>query len=77
MKPDTRWTNCWSGSKLRDFDFTASIPTIGDTEFSEQMPLFEVRSVGKRRDRLASEIEMLLTGGKDGGLFVMIGRKRL
>jgi SAM-dependent methyltransferase len=59
------------------FDFTASIPTIGDTGFSERTPLFEVRSAGRRRDRLSSEIEMLLTGGKDGGLFVMIGRKRL
>jgi hypothetical protein len=27
-------------------------------------------------DRLATEIEMLLTGGRDGGLFIMIGRKR-
>jgi len=59
------------------FNFTGSIPIIDDAEFSEQMPLFEVRSAGRRRDRVASEIEMLLTGGKDRGKFVMIGRKRL
>ena len=63
--------------KSEGFDFTASIPNIGDAEFSEQMPLFEVRSAGRRRDRLSSEIEMLLTGGKERGLFIMIGRKRL
>ena len=56
---------------------TASIPTIGDTEFSERTPLFDLQSAGRWRDRLSSEMEMLLTGGKDGGLFVMIGRKRL
>jgi hypothetical protein len=59
------------------FDFTASIPTIGDTEFSQRTALFEPRATGRRRERLSSEIEMLLTGGKDGGLFVMVGRKRL
>jgi SAM-dependent methyltransferase len=58
------------------FDFTGSIPTIGDVEFSERMPLFDVQSPGNRWDRLSSEIELLLTGGKDGGLYIMIGRKR-
>jgi SAM-dependent methyltransferase len=58
------------------FDFTASIPEIGDVEFSERAALFEVRSAGNRLGRLSSEIEMLLTGGKDGGLHIMIGRKR-
>jgi len=59
-----------------EFEFTASIPTIGDCEFSERMPLFEAQATGNRRDRGSSELEMLLTGGRDGGLFVMIGRKR-
>jgi SAM-dependent methyltransferase len=58
------------------FDFTASIPTIGDIEFSEDMALFETQSAGSRLSRVSSEIEMLLTGGKDGGLYIMIGRKR-
>jgi SAM-dependent methyltransferase len=58
------------------FDFTSCIPTIGDTEFSEEERLFEPRSPGRYLDRLSTEIEMLLTGGADGGLYVMIGRKR-
>jgi SAM-dependent methyltransferase len=58
------------------FDFTASIPTIGDTAFSDRMALFDVQPVGSRMDRLSSEIELLLTGGKDSGLYIMIGRKR-
>lgn len=58
------------------FDFTASLPTIGDSEFSDHMRLFDVQSPGSRRDRLSSEMDMLLTGGTDGGLYIMIGRKR-
>jgi hypothetical protein len=40
------------------------------------MALFEVQPAGSRLDRLSSEIELLLTGGKDSGLYIMIGRKR-
>jgi SAM-dependent methyltransferase len=58
------------------FDFTASLPTIGDTEFSDPMPLFAVRSPGNRWERLSSELKMLFSGGKNGGLYIMIGRKR-
>jgi SAM-dependent methyltransferase len=58
------------------FDFTASIPTVGDVEFSDRMPLFDVQSPGNRLDRLSSELELMLTGGKDGGLHIMIGRRR-
>jgi len=38
--------------------------------------LFERHSAGRYIDRLSTELEMLLTGGADGGLYVMIGRKR-
>jgi SAM-dependent methyltransferase len=58
------------------FDFTSCIPTIGDQEFAEDTPLFERRPAGRYLDRLSTELEMLLTGGADGGLYVMIGRKR-
>ncbi len=57
------------------FEFTQCIPTIGDTEFFEDTPLFESRSPGSYLDRLSTELEMLLTGGTDGGLFVMIARR--
>lgn len=58
------------------FDFTASVPTIGDVEFSDRMALFEPQPIGHQLARWSSEIEMLLSGGKDGGLYIMIGRKR-
>jgi len=57
-------------------DFISCIPTIGDLEFSEDMQLFEPQPVGCYRDRLSTEIDMLLSGGTDGGLYLMIGRKR-
>jgi SAM-dependent methyltransferase len=59
-----------------DFAFTACIPTIGDTEFSDEARLFEPQSPRRYLDRVSTELEMLMTGGADGGLYVMIGRKR-
>jgi len=56
-------------------EFVSSIPSIGDVEFAEDEQLFAPHSTGSRLDRLSSEIEMLLSGGTDGGLFIMIGRK--
>ena len=58
------------------FDFASSMPTIGDLEFSESATLFEVQSAGRRLDRLSTELDLLLSGGVDGGLYIMIGRKR-
>jgi hypothetical protein len=57
-------------------DFTSCIPTIGDTEFSEDVKLFDAQPVGRYLDRLSTELEMLLSGGADGGLYITIGRKR-
>jgi SAM-dependent methyltransferase len=59
------------------FDFISCIPTIGDTEFSEDMRLFEPTPAGTYLDRLSTEFEMLLSGGVDGGLYIMIGRRRI
>jgi len=56
-------------------EFISSIPSIGDAEFHDDEPIFQPHSSGRRLDRLSSEIEMLLSGGVDGGLFIMIGRK--
>jgi SAM-dependent methyltransferase len=55
--------------------FLSSIPSIGDVEFDENEPVFASHSPGTRLDRLSTEIEMLLSGGVDGGLYIMIGRK--
>lgn len=58
------------------FDFASCVPTIGDTEFSEDMKLFEPSSPGTYLDRLSTELELLASGGPDGGLYIMIARKR-
>lgn len=57
------------------FDFTASIPTVGDRQFSAKAPLFEPQSAGTRWARLSSEIDMMMTGAQ-GGVFTLIGKKR-
>jgi hypothetical protein len=54
----------------------SSVPTIGDVEFSEDTRLFEPQATKSVLDRLSTEVEMLLSGGTDGGLYIMIGRKR-
>jgi SAM-dependent methyltransferase len=56
-------------------EFVSSVPSIGDVEFKDDELLFAPHRPGNRLDRLSSEIEMLLSGGKDGGLYIMIGRK--
>lgn len=58
------------------FDFCSCVPTLGDTEFTDEARLFEPHPPGRYLDRLSTEIDMLLSGGKDGGLYIMIGRKR-
>jgi SAM-dependent methyltransferase len=57
-------------------DFISCIPTIGDSEFSDQFRLFEQHSSGSYLDRLSTQWDMFLSGGGDGALFIMIGRKR-
>jgi SAM-dependent methyltransferase/uncharacterized protein YbaR (Trm112 family) len=61
--------------KHNGVEFLSSIPSIGDVEFADSEPLFQRHSAGTQLARLSSELEMLVTGGKDGGLFIMIGTK--
>lgn len=56
------------------FEFLSSIPKI-DGPFASDEQLFEKHTKGTKFDRLLVQFEMLATGGKDGALFVMIGRK--
>jgi SAM-dependent methyltransferase len=53
-----------------------TIPPVGGEEFTEETRVFRERSRRRRIDYFACELEMLLTGGRDGGLYMMIGRKR-
>lgn len=57
------------------FEFLFSIPKIDSSPFTEHEKLFEPHDKGTKLSRVAAQIEMLLTGGADGALFIMIGRK--
>lgn len=57
-------------------DFVNCIPHVDGTDFSVHERLFEPRSMGTAITRVAAQMAMLMSGGKDGGLFIMIGRKR-
>ncbi len=57
------------------FNFVSSIPKIIGT-FSADERIFECKSPGSNLDRVATEVEMLLSHhGSEGGLFIMIGQK--
>ncbi|HLI64213.1 MAG TPA: class I SAM-dependent methyltransferase [Terriglobales bacterium] len=56
------------------FEFMSSIPASDGAAVDSAYRLFEAHPRGSALDRLAVQLRMLLEGGKDGGLFVMIGR---
>jgi SAM-dependent methyltransferase len=58
------------------FDFLFSIPKIGSAAFTSAEQLFSAHDKGTKAARLITQLEMLLSGGVDGALFIMIGRKR-
>ena len=57
-------------------DFVSGIPHLDGTPFGYDEALFAGRTPGSRFARVSTQLGMLLSGGADGGLFVMIGRKR-
>jgi SAM-dependent methyltransferase len=57
-------------------EFLSSIPAADGSPFTKATRLFEPHPRGTKAVRAAVQLEMLLTGGRDGGLVVMIGRKR-
>ena len=56
------------------FSFVSSIPKIIG-EFEENEKLFERQNPGGEIERFTCQLDLLLAGGKDGGLFIMIGKK--
>jgi SAM-dependent methyltransferase len=58
------------------FDFVSSIPRTDGGEIGAGHRLFQPHPRATALDRMAVQMKMLLAGGQDGGLFVMIGRKR-
>jgi SAM-dependent methyltransferase len=57
-------------------DFVNGIPHLDGTDFAANERLFEQHHRGTSVMRFNTQLGMLLSGGTDGGLFIMIGRKR-
>jgi len=58
------------------FEYLSSIPKIDPGPFTDEEKLFEPHDKGTKFTRWMTEMEMLLTGGADGALYIMIGRKK-
>lgn len=58
------------------FDFLFSIPKIGSAPFEDNERLFAAHPKGSHAGRILTQLDMLVRGGVDGALFIMIGRKR-
>lgn len=59
------------------FDFVTSLPyTKPFRGFSSSVRLFEPATPGNAAERLAVELGMLFNGSREGGFFIVIGRKR-
>jgi SAM-dependent methyltransferase len=56
-------------------DFLSSIPAADGSPFTNDTRLFEPHPRATTTGRWATQLQMLLAGGRDGGLFIMIGRK--
>ncbi len=57
------------------FEFMNSIPKSSAESFSPQEKLFEVHPRGNKFEHFIVQFSELLAGGRDGGFFVMIGRR--
>ena len=57
------------------FEFLMTIPKISPEPFSPDDEPFEPHSKGSSIIRFLAELEMLLKSGKDGSVFITIGRK--
>ena len=58
------------------FEFCSGIPKPDFTEFSREERLFDAHDPGGAATRFLAQVGLALRRGDDGGLFVMIGRKR-
>lgn len=65
-----RWFDCMG------VEFVNSIPNCAGESFSPQERLFEPKPRGTPLDHLGVQLGMLLGGGREGGFFTMIGRKK-
>jgi SAM-dependent methyltransferase len=60
-----------------DFEFINSIPKITQfAAFSQHESLFRENERGTSLDHLIVQLRLALSGGREGGFFIMIGRKK-
>jgi len=57
------------------FEYLFSIPKLDPGPFRDDEQLFAKHDKGTKFSRLFTELEMLMQGGVDGALYIMIGRK--
>ena len=57
-------------------EFVNGVPHPDGTDFDERERLFAPHSPGTPLSRTVTELGLLASGGRDGGLFIMIGRRR-
>jgi hypothetical protein len=57
-------------------EFLCGIPHLDGSGFRSDEELFRPHARGSVGTRAMTQMGMLLSGGADGGLFIMIGRKR-
>jgi len=57
-------------------DFLSSIPAADGSAFTHGTQLFAPQARATKTGRRLTQLQMAMTGGRDGGLFIMIGRKR-
>jgi SAM-dependent methyltransferase len=58
-------------------EFLSSIPKIGPAPFLPDEQLFARHQTGSKLSRFLTQLDMLMGGGVDGALFIMIGRKKV
>lgn len=58
-------------------EFLSSIPVVGWKSNLQPQRLFGIHTQGNSLTRTITELQMLLQGGKDGALFIMVGKKFL
>ncbi len=57
-------------------EFLSGVPQPNGKDFTLDTQLFQPHPPGSALDRLGVQLGMLLEGGQDGALFIMIGRKK-
>jgi len=58
------------------FEFVHGVPPTSPwTDYSEDAALFEREAAGNALERAIAQTQMIATGSREGGFFIMIGRK--